>query len=202
MKDLKLPVSLENKTDAAQIVCIVPARAEVDHLLKGRFLTTGSFMAIAIIGASGLHEKPTEDHVILVGESPLDFEKIQRYILHSQIEISSVDVMSPNGEQLGISFAQRTYDAVTEIGYEDFDLPEIGELILRKNEEGKHYAQHDFVTSFKSGAFDSLLYLVKPNTKVELVISAKYSAVTNVIFDPEDQESTDQTGPEVTPVLE
>lgn len=203
MKNFQLPVTLENETDVVQLVCIVPAGAEMHHELKGRYLTTGKFGAVAVIlgvMAEGILSKPTEDHVIVVSDFPLDLEKIQRYIAYSAVEIDSVNVMSPNGEQLGLGFAQRVHDAVTAIGYEDFELPEIGELIL-KNVNGKHYAQHDFKNPFKSGPFDSLIYVILPKTKVELVISAKYTAISNVVLPVEQVEPAEQ-GHEIAPVLE
>lgn len=190
MKDFKLPVTLENQTDATQIVVIVPAAAEMRHELKGRYLTTGKFGAVAVILAGladAFTSKPTEDHVINVSDFPLDLEKIQRYIAYSAVEIDSINVMSPNGEQLGLGFVTRVHDAVTPIGFEDFEMPEIGELILKK-EGGKHFAQHDFKNPFKSGPFDSLMYVILPKTKVELVISAKYTAISNAVLPVENSE--------------
>lgn len=184
MKDFKLPVELENQSDVDALICIVPAGAEAGHDLKGKYLTDEKFQAVAVRQADGTLGKPTEDHVILVTGPGISLEKIQRYIAFAPIAVLAVNVMSPNGEQLGVGFAQRTHDAVTLAGYEDMELPEKGDLILKPDAAGKHYAEHDFVSPFKSGPFDSLFYVIKAKTKVTLIIDAKYSAVTNSVAAP------------------
>lgn len=180
MKDFQLPVTLENTSDKDALVCLVPAHAESGHDLLGKFLTDKEFLPVALVTAEG-HSKPTEDDKILVVGPGLSLAKIQRYLALSTISIVAVGVKSSNGDQLGIGFAQRTHDAVTEKGYQDVDMPEIGDLVLKKADNGNMYAEHDFVSPYKSGPFDSLLYLVKAKTKVDLVISAKYVAITNPI---------------------
>ncbi len=196
MKDFKLPVELDNQSDVDALICIVPAGAEAGHDLKGKYLTDDKFQAVAVRGADGLFTKPTEDHVILAKGPGISLDKMQRYIGYSAIAVLAVSVMSPNGEQLGVGFVQRTHDAVTPTGFEDVDLPEKGELVLKPNADGKHFAEHDFVTPFRSGPFDSLLYLVKAKTKVTLILDATYTAITNSIAVP----VADLT-PEIAPIL-
>lgn len=200
MKDFKLPVTLENTTESDLLVCLVPASAELAHELAGKFLTDKSFQAVVIIGLNGEIKKPSEDDVIFVSGLPLSLAKIQRYISFSEIQIKGIDVMSLNGEQLGVSFSQRTHDAVTVEGYEDFELAEIGELVLKKAEDGKRYAEHDFVTPFKSGAFDSLMYVVKAKTKVDLIIDATYTAISNAVAVPGAAPVADE-GVNIAPIL-
>lgn len=181
MKDFKLPVTLENETDADLLVCLVPANAEAAHELAGKFLTDDVFQAVGVVGPDGSIAKPTEDHKLIVVGPGLSLGKIQRYIAFSCISVRGVDVMSQNGEQLGVSFAQRTHDAVTPKGFEDFELLEVGELVLKKAGDGKRYAEHDFISPFKSGPFDSFMYVVKAKTKVDLWIDATYTTITNAV---------------------